>query len=91
MKMNIKTYFEISEVTFLKAGICRQLVKKSLFCFTLELLVGSFVRLKAHSVLSGMCLKSDEHGSKLDRISWSLKMAWVGITRAKHCVEPVLM
>ena len=53
--------------------------------------MGPFLRVKAHSVLSRMCLKGDERGSKLDRFSWSLKMAWVVITRAKHCVEPVLM
>ena len=53
--------------------------------------MGPFLRVEAHGVLSRMCLKCDEHDSKLDRISWSLKMAWVGITRAEHCVEPVLM
>lgn len=53
--------------------------------------MGPFLRVKANCVLSRMCLEGDEHGSKLDRFSWSLKLAWVAITRAKHCVEPVLM
>lgn len=49
------------------------------------------MKVKDRGVLSRMCLKGDEHGSKLDRISWSLKMAWDGTARAKHCVEPVVM
>jgi hypothetical protein len=39
-----------------KAGVNCQIVKEDPLCFTLQGLVGMFMEVKAHTVLSRMCL-----------------------------------